>query len=241
MTTKSLDTAEVVEFTITPESLDNVKSTQIKVPPFKITGNLHRSNCLINLPFTGDVTIASSAQPIKSIELQLVRVESVSKALVSGGAAGPKEYIVERTEIESLQVRRAASEACRTQERTIGGRGRAVASSRAGRPVNEHAVSERVALNELREDAKAHGCVQDLFVTPSSTVWLKSSHAPLGISVPPSHLRFLTFALLDEQRRRDSQPPRASVHDSPPRLHLPEPEHGSVQGRVRDERPGRFQ
>ena len=109
MTKKSLEEGNVVPFSITPETLEKVKSSQVsKVKPFHIEGKLHRSNCLINLPFTGEITIVSSEQSIRRIELQLVRVESISKALVSkesaSHSAGSKDYVVERTEIESLQM-----------------------------------------------------------------------------------------------------------------------------------------
>ena len=87
-------------------SLDNVKSSAVgKIPHFEITGALHRKNCLINLPLTGEVVIKESEKDISSIDLQLVRVESVSKAL--GGSSGDVskgEMAKEATEIESLQM-----------------------------------------------------------------------------------------------------------------------------------------
>ncbi|KAJ0407924.1 hypothetical protein P43SY_009211 [Pythium insidiosum] len=44
------------DFTITPESLENVRRKSLAtVPSFHITGRIHRTNCPVNLPFTGEV------------------------------------------------------------------------------------------------------------------------------------------------------------------------------------------
>ena len=103
---KGLETPEKVDFSMSPSTLDNVKSSAVgKIPDFEIGGTLHRKNCLINMPLTGEVTVAHSEAGISSIDLQLVRVESVSKAL--GGSAGDVskgEMAREATEIESLQM-----------------------------------------------------------------------------------------------------------------------------------------
>ena len=83
-------------FDITPESLENVNASILaQIPKFKITGKLHRSTCSINQPFTGEVIIAESGAPIRAIELQLVRVESIS----SDGI-----YTREATEIQNIQI-----------------------------------------------------------------------------------------------------------------------------------------
>ena len=83
-------------FDITPESLENVNATLLaQVPKFKITGKLHRSTCSINQPFTGEAIIAESLAPVRAIELQLVRVESIS---VDG------TYAREATEIQNIQI-----------------------------------------------------------------------------------------------------------------------------------------
>lgn len=85
------------EFNITPDSLENVRKEDLaKIPNFKITGKLHRSVCPINLPFTGEVVIEICDSPIRSIELQLVRVETVINE--SGNA--PREA----TEIQTIQI-----------------------------------------------------------------------------------------------------------------------------------------
>lgn len=85
------------EFNISPESLENVRKEDLaKIPNFKITGKLHRSVCPINLPFTGEVVIEICDSPIRSIELQLVRVETV--ILENGNP--PREA----TEIQTIQI-----------------------------------------------------------------------------------------------------------------------------------------
>jgi hypothetical protein len=86
------------EFNITPESLENVRKEDLaKIPNFKISGKLHRTVCPINLPFTGEVVIEICDSPIRSIELQLVRVETV---ITEGGSSSPREA----TEIQTIQI-----------------------------------------------------------------------------------------------------------------------------------------
>lgn len=90
--------ADPKPFTITPESLENVRAASIAaIPKFTISGKLHRQACPINLPFTGEVVIEASEAAVRSIELQLVRVESV-KHPESGATAR------EATEIQNIQI-----------------------------------------------------------------------------------------------------------------------------------------
>eukprot|EP01117_Protostelium_nocturnum_P004110 TRINITY_DN1539_c0_g1_i1.p1 TRINITY_DN1539_c0_g1~~TRINITY_DN1539_c0_g1_i1.p1 ORF type:complete len:306 (-),score=94.70 TRINITY_DN1539_c0_g1_i1:37-954(-) len=85
-----------IAFTITPEELDNVKKTSIKhIPKFKLTGIIDSSVFNINKPFTGELTLEESEVKIKSIEIQLVRVETC------GTAEG---FSKESTEIQNIQV-----------------------------------------------------------------------------------------------------------------------------------------
>ena len=70
--------SSLLNFTISPNSLDNVQSEFMQtIPNFLITGKLHKTNCPINEPLTGEFTIDISVAPIRSVELQLVRVETV--------------------------------------------------------------------------------------------------------------------------------------------------------------------
>ena len=86
-----------LHFNICKETLENVTSFDLKqIPPFKITGNLHKSNWSIALPFTGEVHVEQSDAAIKSIELQLVRVETVIPD------QGPPSR--EATEVQTIQI-----------------------------------------------------------------------------------------------------------------------------------------
>lgn len=88
--------ATPVKFEITPESLENVKKSSLKnIPKFKIHGNLESALCNINKPFSGELILEEAESVIKSIELQLVRVETC------GCADG---YAKEATEIQNIQI-----------------------------------------------------------------------------------------------------------------------------------------
>ena len=83
-------------FTIVPESLENVRRSSLhQVPSFKITGQLDTVVCNINHPLTGTVLVEQCSATIKSIELQLVRVETCGYA---DGVAR------EATEIQNIQI-----------------------------------------------------------------------------------------------------------------------------------------
>jgi len=85
-----------VKFEITPDSLENVKKSSLKnIPKFRIDGDLDSALCNINKPFTGELRLEESETIIKSIELQLVRVETC------GCADG---YAKEATEIQNIQI-----------------------------------------------------------------------------------------------------------------------------------------
>ncbi|KAJ8313304.1 hypothetical protein KUTeg_009090 [Tegillarca granosa] len=83
-----------VQFTITPDTLTNVKEKQ-NIPKFKVKGKLDSSNMCINKPLTGELVVESCASPIKSIEIQLVRVETC------GCAEG---FAKDATEIQNIQI-----------------------------------------------------------------------------------------------------------------------------------------
>lgn len=85
-------------FLISPETLENVRREDMaKIPNFRISGKLHRSQCPISLPFTGEVVIEECESPIRSIELQLVRVESV----LDEQASSPFR---QATEVQTIQI-----------------------------------------------------------------------------------------------------------------------------------------
>lgn len=94
---KGIAPSSNAEFNISKETLENVSAYDLdQIPPFKITGNLHKSAWSISLPFTGEVRVEQSDSAIKSIELQLVRVESVI----------PDQGLPTReaTEIQTIQI-----------------------------------------------------------------------------------------------------------------------------------------
>ncbi|XP_065799191.1 vacuolar protein sorting-associated protein 26C [Muntiacus reevesi] len=87
-------TPSPVDFTITPDTLQNVKERAL-LPKFLIRGHLNSTNCVITQPLTGELVVESSEAAIKSIELQLVRVETC------GCAEG---YARDATEIQNIQI-----------------------------------------------------------------------------------------------------------------------------------------
>ncbi|XP_078264911.1 vacuolar protein sorting-associated protein 26C isoform X2 [Rhinoraja longicauda] len=87
-------TPSPVDFSITPESLQNVRE-RTSLPGFKIRGRLDSTNCIITQPLTGELTVENLDVAVKSIELQLVRVETCG--CVEG-------YARDATEIQNIQI-----------------------------------------------------------------------------------------------------------------------------------------
>ncbi|XP_074104101.1 vacuolar protein sorting-associated protein 26C [Cotesia typhae] len=83
-----------VTFKIVPESLQNIRD-KASVPEFIISGQIDKVICKLSEPLTGQVIIEETAALIKSIELQLVRVETC------GCAEG---YSRDATEIQNIQI-----------------------------------------------------------------------------------------------------------------------------------------
>ncbi|GAM21664.1 hypothetical protein SAMD00019534_048390 [Acytostelium subglobosum LB1] len=85
-----------VNFLITPDSLSNFKKiSKADVPNFRVSGQLKSAICHINDAFQGYLLIESAEAVIRSIELQLVRVETC------GCADG---FAKELTEIQNIQI-----------------------------------------------------------------------------------------------------------------------------------------
>ena len=61
-------------FTISHENLE--ASTTASIPKFKFEGVLFSTNCAFNEPFDGHIIKRHSELQIKSVEIQLVRVET---------------------------------------------------------------------------------------------------------------------------------------------------------------------
>jgi len=85
-------------FTITPESLENVRAASVAaIPRFRVTGALHSTVCRLDRPFRGSVVVEEAASAVRSIELQLVRAEAVRHADAGTMAR-------ELTEIQNVQI-----------------------------------------------------------------------------------------------------------------------------------------
>ncbi|KXJ74314.1 vacuolar protein sorting-associated protein 26C [Aedes albopictus] len=84
-----------VNFSISPETLQKTAKERISIPRFLITGLLDSTETCVTKPFTGSLTIHHTEVPIKSIEIQLVRVETC------GCAEG---YARDATEIQNIQI-----------------------------------------------------------------------------------------------------------------------------------------
>jgi hypothetical protein len=68
-------------FEISPETLQNIRqSNKAKVPDFLVKGNLDSDVFCVDKPMTGELTVKKCSVEIRSIELQLVRVETTAYA-----------------------------------------------------------------------------------------------------------------------------------------------------------------
>lgn len=71
-------TPKPVQFTLTPQSLVNVRTTS-RIPDFLIRGRLDKDLQNLAEPITGEITVERCDCPVLSIELQLIRVETCCK------------------------------------------------------------------------------------------------------------------------------------------------------------------
>ena len=87
---------ETHKFTVSPASLANVQAdARGRVPDFLFEGFLTRTSCAMSEPLSGELRVARCALAIRSIELQLVRVES---CVYAEGEAR------EATEVQNIQI-----------------------------------------------------------------------------------------------------------------------------------------
>eukprot|EP01135_Chromosphaera_perkinsii_P012455 Nk52_evm66s2657 gene=Nk52_evmTU66s2657 len=88
-----------IPFTMSKETiLQNLKKSRASsndVPEFCIEGRIDSAECDLTKPFTGELIVRSSSQSIKSIEIQLVRVETCS--YTEGFTRDP-------TEVQNIQI-----------------------------------------------------------------------------------------------------------------------------------------
>mmetsp|Transcript_15446 Transcript_15446/g.22710 ORF Transcript_15446/g.22710 Transcript_15446/m.22710 type:complete len:310 (-) Transcript_15446:203-1132(-) len=83
-------------FDITPTNLENLRPGILsQIPHFRVAGNIETIYCPINEPFKGEVTVLECENNVRSIELQLVRVETVTFEGQEGR---------ESTEIQNIQI-----------------------------------------------------------------------------------------------------------------------------------------
>ena len=100
---KDRSKGDPVEFKITKSSLENVHQDVMRtLPDFHFEGRIPTARCPVNSPFTGELEIKDAKAPIKSVSLQLVRVETVTFA--EGTAKEP-------TEVQNIQI--AQGDVCR--------------------------------------------------------------------------------------------------------------------------------
>ncbi|CAM9700950.1 unnamed protein product [Scytosiphon promiscuus] len=88
-----------VPFEITPETLEYAPKRygrHRRLRPFRVTGRLHDATVSTSRPLTGEIVVEESERPIKSLEVQLVRVETVEQA--------KGQQLREATEIQNLQI-----------------------------------------------------------------------------------------------------------------------------------------
>ncbi|XP_050312057.1 vacuolar protein sorting-associated protein 26C [Anthonomus grandis grandis] len=86
------DNRKSVQFELSPSKLSSGKSG---APDFLMRGHIETVCCNITKPFKGSLTLVKCVAPVRSIELQLVRIETC------GCAEG---YAREATEIQNLQI-----------------------------------------------------------------------------------------------------------------------------------------
>ncbi|KAK2960484.1 Down syndrome critical region protein 3 (DSCR3) [Blattamonas nauphoetae] len=83
-----------LEFEMSSDKRKKIADKSGKEPPtYKFRGRIDSRICNVVEPFTGEIEVIHSSLPIRSIELQLVRVETV----VSSGKKG-------ETEIQNIQI-----------------------------------------------------------------------------------------------------------------------------------------
>lgn len=86
-----------VPFSLSPDSLQKnaTAKERLSMPRFLITGRLDRSESCVTTPITGSITVQHTEAAIKSIEMQLVRVET---------CGCDEGYSKDATEIQTIQI-----------------------------------------------------------------------------------------------------------------------------------------
>ncbi|XP_017053450.1 vacuolar protein sorting-associated protein 26C [Drosophila ficusphila] len=91
------DSLKAAPFSLSPDSLQKNASAKerLSMPRFLITGRLDRSESCVTTPITGSITVQHTEAAIKSIEMQLVRVET---------CGCDEGYSKDATEIQTIQI-----------------------------------------------------------------------------------------------------------------------------------------
>lgn len=101
-----------LSFDISPATLAiaSTAANAQRVPEFRITGKLASRVCKLNEPIVGEFTVTRCSATIRSIELQLVRVETCCASAnlpittTTTATQNHKDYTCELTEIQSIQI-----------------------------------------------------------------------------------------------------------------------------------------
>jgi hypothetical protein len=88
------------DFNITPEGIAAAAKPGTKVPKFQFYGQISSTNCCFNEPFDGYLICKESELQIKSIEIQLVRVETFEDP----EKPIEKRLVQSATEVQNIQV-----------------------------------------------------------------------------------------------------------------------------------------
>lgn len=96
-------TKQAIRFEITPDSLS--APCRDRIPDFKITGQLDSLVWQLSEPIVGEFEIEHCSVPIKSIELQLVRVETFGTPTGSApGLHDQRNLNRDATEVQNIQI-----------------------------------------------------------------------------------------------------------------------------------------
>ncbi|XP_030387319.1 vacuolar protein sorting-associated protein 26C [Scaptodrosophila lebanonensis] len=92
------ESSRAIPFSLSPETLQKNAASpkeRLSMPRFLITGRLDCSECCVTKPITGTLMVQQTEAAIKSIEMQLVRVET---------CGCDEGFSKESTEIQTIQI-----------------------------------------------------------------------------------------------------------------------------------------
>lgn len=96
---KSKNKNTVREFLMTPESINSGRNNNLPAPAslnnidFEIKGQLDSTSIQMEQPLTGQICIVRTSKAVKSIEIQLIRIEDI-----------PTEEFKQASEVQNIQV-----------------------------------------------------------------------------------------------------------------------------------------